>query len=197
MTHVGLHYGRHASQLGERYRSVSFDDVHAALLRFLPPSGASILDVGAGAGRDAYALASMGYLVTAVEPSEAMRSSVVPTPGSRVTWVDDALPSLLRVKSKDRRYDFILCSAVLMHLAPNDLQASFAAMSAMAAEGGKVAITLRKPTPDDPPGVFFDHSVKALIVAATRNQLSLVETGRNADVFGRTGVDWSWAVFQK
>lgn len=57
-----------------QYESLTFEDVHASLLDLLPAPGATILDIGAGSGRDAAWFAARGDDVFAVEPSEAMRA---------------------------------------------------------------------------------------------------------------------------
>jgi protein-L-isoaspartate O-methyltransferase len=68
------HYEQNAPQLVTQYESLAFEDVHAALLELLPEPGATILDIGAGSGRDAAWFASHGCDVVAVEPSDAMRT---------------------------------------------------------------------------------------------------------------------------
>ncbi|MDH6550225.1 ubiquinone/menaquinone biosynthesis C-methylase UbiE [Streptomyces sp. SAI-041] len=52
-TGVQAYYAESAERLGRVYESVSFEDVHGALLDLLPPAPARVLDVGAGTGRDA------------------------------------------------------------------------------------------------------------------------------------------------
>ncbi|MDH6569260.1 protein-L-isoaspartate O-methyltransferase [Streptomyces sp. SAI-208] len=72
-TGVQAYYAESAERLGRVYESVSFEDVHGALLDLLPPAPARVLDVGAGTGRDAAALAGRGYTVDAVEPVAELR----------------------------------------------------------------------------------------------------------------------------
>ena len=62
------HYDQNAEQLVSQYESLTFEHVHPALLDLLPPPGATILDVGAGSGRDAAWFAAKGYDVVAAEP---------------------------------------------------------------------------------------------------------------------------------
>jgi protein-L-isoaspartate O-methyltransferase len=47
------HYEQNALQLVTQYESLAFEDAHAALLDLLPEQSATVLDVGAGSGRDA------------------------------------------------------------------------------------------------------------------------------------------------
>ena len=49
------------------------------------PTGQSIVDIGAGTGNYANALADLGYKVFAIEPSEIMREQAVPN--GNITWI--------------------------------------------------------------------------------------------------------------
>jgi len=51
----------------------------------IDPPG-SIIEIGAGTGNYAYALAELGYKITALEPSDTMRGQAKPHP--RVSWKD-------------------------------------------------------------------------------------------------------------
>lgn len=196
MSAVLAHYQRHGGRIGARHASLSFDEVHADLLPWLPKSPARILDVGAGVGRDALSLAQLGYRVSAVEPSIAMREAGEHRTAGAVDWMDDSLPCLSGPIAGATRYHFILCSAVLMHVRPGSLPASLSSMSALLAPTGRLAVTLRAPQSDDPSNVFFDHSDQALLDAAASAGLEVVASGRNADSFVRPLV-WRWFVFQK
>lgn len=66
------HYEQNASSLANQYESLSFQDVHGSLLDLLPAPGSTVLDIGAGSGRDAAWFAANGYEVVAVEPSDGM-----------------------------------------------------------------------------------------------------------------------------
>ncbi|MGQ3357308.1 MAG: class I SAM-dependent methyltransferase, partial [Phreatobacter sp.] len=66
-------YAEEAENLARQYESVTFEEVHAPLLHLLPLSGRA-LDIGAGSGRDAAALAARGFAVTAVEPTAELRA---------------------------------------------------------------------------------------------------------------------------
>src|SRR5690606_2962518 len=80
-------YGRDVEEFAQRYDAVAFEAVHAGLIDLLPPRGAAVLDIGAGSGRDARALAAMGFKVTAVEPSEAFRERS--SQDRSIVWIDD------------------------------------------------------------------------------------------------------------
>ncbi|MEM7005334.1 MAG: class I SAM-dependent methyltransferase, partial [Pseudomonadota bacterium] len=70
------YYDRHAQDLAESYEGISASSAHPGLELLLEErfSGRWVdaLDVGAGTGRDAAWLASLGHRVVAVEPSKAM-----------------------------------------------------------------------------------------------------------------------------
>ncbi len=56
------------------------------------PAGKLIVDIGAGTGNYANALANLGYMLFAVEPSEIMREQAVPN--GNVTWIAGLAESL-------------------------------------------------------------------------------------------------------
>jgi protein-L-isoaspartate O-methyltransferase len=71
---AGSHgYGENATALAQQYESITFEEVHRDVLHLFPSSPSKVLDVGAGSGRDAAALARRGHWVTAVEPTGALR----------------------------------------------------------------------------------------------------------------------------
>lgn len=195
MTQVSRHYADQAHQLRSRYESVVFEDIHHGLLPFLPPSPAAVADIGAGSGRDARALAALGYDVLAVEPSAAMRRHAgIKGSGKGVVWLDDKLPSLPYAKALGRRFDFILCSAVLMHLPARDLTDAFKSLGAILAEDGRLAISLRPALPGDPEGLIQDHAMDFILLSAAAAGLRMIAQGRDADRMDRPA-DWHWSVF--
>ncbi len=191
-------YDPRAEHYGERYASAHFEEVHGALLRHLPASGAHVADIGAGSGRDAFALTERGYHVTAVEPSAGMRDWAISShPRSTVKWINDALPGLNEVLDTPRRFEFVLCSAVLMHLPPATLSKCFFALSTIATPSGKIAVSVRAPTPADPKRIFHNHSPADLQNAAKAAGLATIDQGQSVDVMGRAVMDWRWMVFQR
>lgn len=95
MTDAVGYFDSAAAMLATRYNSVRFADVHADIVSRLPTGVARVLDVGAGSGRDARALAALGHHVTAVEPAAGLRS-IGEACDCGVSWIDDRLPSTLR-----------------------------------------------------------------------------------------------------
>ncbi|MFD9459100.1 class I SAM-dependent methyltransferase [Streptomyces sp. NPDC059985] len=99
---------------------MTFAEVHREVLHLFPSQPCSVLDIGAGSGRDAAALAARGHRVVAAEPTAEPRSL-----GRRlhsdqkIEWVDDALPRLTTLTARGGRFDLILLAAVWMHLDDN------------------------------------------------------------------------------
>ena len=119
-------YDANADAMTERYESVASEEVHGWLMDILPAAPAAILDVGAGSGRDAAWLACMGHDVVAAEPSCGMRTRAIAAHAdSAIRWIADALPGLDTVFKAGLSFDFILVSAVWMHVAQSDRPRAF------------------------------------------------------------------------
>jgi SAM-dependent methyltransferase len=188
------HYEQHAPGLVEQYESLSFQEVHAGLLDLLPPPGATVLDVGAGSGRDAAWLAANGYDVVAVEPSDAMLTRARKLhPSSRIHWVSDSLPDLANVRRLGLSFDFILLSAVWMHIPPAARQRSLRKLATLLAPKGRIAISLRL-GPADTARAMYEVSLPELSNLAQQFGLRLVRTNDSQDKLGRSEVSWTNAV---
>ena len=113
-----------------------------------------------------------------------------------VRWVDDRLPALERLTAEGGTFDFMLCSAVLMHLQASELAPAFRAMTGLLEAGGRIAISLRDEGEHDPRGLFVFHSDGVLRMAAEQARLRLVRASGSADALGR-GLRWRLFVFEK
>jgi SAM-dependent methyltransferase len=188
-------YQRSATAFAPSYESVSFDDVHGALMRYLPAAPARVLDVGAGTGRDARALSRLGHVVVAVEPAAAFRDLGSET-DNQVEWLDDRLPDLRKLQASGRTFDFILCSAVLMSVPAQELVPSIASMAALLAKDGKLAISIRDPAADEEPLVLHRHTDKTILAASAKAGLALLERKALEDALGRP-IAWRSFVFER
>ena len=188
------YYEQHAARLIEQYESLGFESVHSELLEFLPSAPGTILDVGAGSGRDASWLASRGHEVIAVEPSRAMRERAKVLHGSpRIHWLDDSLPDLAHVRRLRLTFDFILLSAVWMHLPPASRARAMHELATMLAPGGRIVITLRLGAPDAERHI---HAVSQAELSMLSQQfgLRLIRTTNSDDRLGRAEVTWTTVV---
>ncbi len=184
-------------RLAEQYNALSFDDVHASWLQYLPEEKGLALDVGAGSGRDARALASAGWTVWAIEPAEEMRNiGKEYTDGLAVEWISDKLPNLGKVQRLEQHYQLILVSAVWMHLNEQERAQSFVSLSEMLAPGGLMVISLRH-GPDSEGRNFFQVSADDLEAQARLRGFRCLPTSRANDAYSREGVWWEVVVLQR
>jgi protein-L-isoaspartate O-methyltransferase len=101
-------YSENAESLVMAWRNLSFEEVHRPILHLLPTMAADILDLGAGIGTDAAALAAMAHNVVAVEPVDELRAVGIELHRSQdIEWVDDLTVEKDGVRSRDayRRLD--------------------------------------------------------------------------------------------
>ncbi len=192
MTTAGTQgYGEDAAALSMQYESISFEDVHALTMHLHPASPARILDIGAGTGRDAAALAVRGHAVIAVEPTRALREFGQKHHAAKsITWLDDQLPVLAETVSLGLTFDLILLTAVLMHLDWNDRKVAMAVLSTLLAPEGQLILSLRHgPIPEG--RVMYDVTDGEMLELAQVNRLSTVFLSQKVDMFARPGVSWS------
>lgn len=189
------HYDRHAKELVAQYESLAFEDVHAGLIDLLPAPGATVLDIGAGSGRDAAWLARHGYDVVAVEPSDAMRNQARALHGThRIQWIADALPDLAQVRRLGLTFDLILLSAVWMHVPPAARARALRKLATMLAPNGRIAISLRLGEPDTARAMYA-VTLPELSGHAQQFGLRLLRASDSPDRLGRPGVAWTSAVY--
>ena len=184
-------YDANAETVSARYEETAAEDIHAWLLDLLPAIPATVLDVGAGSGRDAAWLAAKGYDVIAVEPSANMRvASARLHPTTRVHWINDTLPALGAVTRSGLAFDLILLSAVWMHVPAGDRARAFRKMINLLKPGGLIALTLRHGPAEPERGI---HPVPlAEVEALVRNQGAFIERTTEAkDELGRGDVRWT------
>lgn len=188
------HYEHHADQLVSQYESLAFEDVHASLLDLLPAPGATILDIGAGFGRDAAWFAAHDYDVVAVEPSDAMRAHARALhPSPRIHWLSDSLPELAQVRRLGLSFDLILLSAVWMHVPPAQRAGALRKLATLLSPNGRIAISLRLGAPDTARAMYA-VTLHELTSLAQQFGLRPVHVSDSTDKLGRAGVAWTTAV---
>ncbi|RYF42322.1 MAG: class I SAM-dependent methyltransferase [Comamonadaceae bacterium] len=189
-------YSETADALIPQYESLSFEEVHGAILSWYPAAPAQVLDIGAGTGRDAAALARMGHRVTAVEPTAELRAyGEQAHAGLGIAWIDDGLPQLPVLRARGQRFDLILLTAVWMHLDAQERRDGMAALATLLAPGGRISFSLRHgPVPEG--RRMFDVSAAALAAEAAPHGLASVCVVETPGLFGRQDVSWTRVVLQ-
>lgn len=183
-------YDANAEEVVAQYEAVTSEDVHGWLRDLLPQSSASVLDIGAGSGRDAAWLAANGHDVVAVEPCASMRTAAASLHGNTaINWMDDRLPELSVVSRSGLSFDLILLSAVWTHVPESDRRRAFRKMINLLRPGGLIAITLRCGPVDLERGF---HSVSPEEVEAlARDHGAFVEKHRETrDLLDRDDLHW-------
>ena len=104
-------------------------------------AGGKVLDVGAGSGRDVAMLRQMGFDAYGLEPNAAMRLFALRAhPELSARLQAGALPEIGAAFGGG--FDGILCSAVIMHIAPADLPQSAQSLRALLNPGGRLLVSL-------------------------------------------------------
>jgi 2-polyprenyl-3-methyl-5-hydroxy-6-metoxy-1,4-benzoquinol methylase len=191
------YYLRHADELLGRYEAVAFETVHADLLRYIPVTPGAALDVGAGSGRDAAWLAARGWFVVAVEPAALLREGGRRLhPDCGIVWMDDFLPNLAMTHELKQKFDFILLSAVWMHVAADAEEIALAALAELCAPQCIVAISVRMGGDENRRG-FHRTDLGQLKLRARRAGFLLVTEDLSQDRFGRFGIAWTRLVLKR
>jgi len=188
-------YARAADVLAVQYEEVTFGEVHRDVLSLVPAEPARILDIGAGTGRDAAALAALGHSVVAVEPTAELRGHGQRIhAGSAVEWVDDALPAL-SLHQCPGRFDAVFATAVWMHLDAEERGLAMARIAALLMPDGQFFVNLRHgPVPDG--RHMFDVSAAETVELGVAHGLQTLLSSERSDLHGRDGVRWSSLVLQ-
>ena len=189
-------YEVNADLITEEFEKLDFKDIHSDFLNFLPQQPCTILEIGAGTGRDAAWLAELGHLVIAAEPSNEMRTRAQALhKQTNIRWVKDKLPNLDNVLQIAGRYDVVFLSAVWMHLAPSERSLSLERIVNLVKPGGLVYITLRHGPFEEIEG-FWDIADDELTELARNYGLVLLKLVIQEDHLDRPGVTWSRMIFR-
>jgi SAM-dependent methyltransferase len=190
-------YAEDADKLAVSYESLTFEGVQREVLHLIPTAPSRVLDVGAGTGRDAAALAAKGHTVTAMEPTAELRAHGQRLHASRnIVWVDDSLPELTRLRAAGQPFDLVMATAVWMHLDDAQRVAAMRNVAALIARGGRLTLSLRH-GPVPPGRRMFDVGGDETVALARDNGLSLIHRSERGDMFNRPSVTWTFLGFEK
>jgi SAM-dependent methyltransferase len=189
-------YGEEADSLVDSYESIDFDDLYRPLLELLPQTGRA-LDIGAGTGRDAAALARRGLRVHAAEPTPELRNHAQRLHRDpNIVWIDDGLPDLAQIHACGERFDLILMTAVWMHLDERERRHALPRVAGLLASGGRLFMAIRRgPVPAG--RRMFHVPIDPLISEARPLGLALLRKYDFPDMRGRRDVSWTMLAFEK
>ena len=184
-------YEQNSATVIDRYEGIDSDSLHDWLIDFLPSKSAMVLDIGAGTGRDAAWLASKGHDVIAVEPTPTLRKEAAKLhPEKSIQWIDDSLPSLEKTNRLGMKFDFILLSAVWMHVPPTERERAFRKITGLLKPGGVLALSLRHGPVDDGRGIY-PVTLAEIVKLARNHGLIIGSTGESEDHLGRSEINWT------
>jgi SAM-dependent methyltransferase len=174
-----------------QYEAIHFDDIHRDVAHLFPKSPSRVVDVGAGSGRDAAALARLGHRVVAVEPTTELRMQGQALHAARaIDWIDDSLPDLDLLRHRADQFDLILLTAVWMHLDQTERARGMLALKSLVAREGQIIMSLRHgPVPAG--RRMFDVSATETEALALRHGLRVNHVGTRSDQQGRADVSWT------
>jgi SAM-dependent methyltransferase len=190
-------YAENAEELAARFESLTFEQVHSDVLHLIPRAPVAVLELGAGTGRDAAALARLGHKVLAVEPTAALRErgrSLHPSPN--IEWLDDSLPELLQPRARGDRFDLVMATAVWMHLDGGQRRKAMRHVAELMCPGGLFFVTLRHgPAPAG--RRMFDVPPDETIALGREHGLSLMHRNERESMFNRPDVRWTALVLRR
>lgn len=192
-------YEENAEKLFEQYNSAESPIRSLAHACFRKKT--SILDVGCGSGRDLRVLLQLGYDAEGIEPSETMRNLTTRTfPELEERILPGQLPNL----DLKKRYDGILCSAVLMHLPTEEHLSALASLKDQLNHNGRLVISIPLERSDldntnrDIKGRLFEPIyAEKLILLCSRLGLQFLSRFDSSDSLGRSNIKWTTLLFEK
>jgi SAM-dependent methyltransferase len=191
----GGYFGESASAFSAQYEAIPFAVVHKHWISHLPVPPGRIVDIGAGSGRDAAALADMGFNVVAVEPSPSMLEIArVNHRQANIHWINDSLPDLESLFRRAFAFDFLLLSAVWMHLDGGERVLAMQNLWKLGVPGSKAIITIRHPA--DFHRRMFEVATEETVALAGEVGFQVLVTLDHQDQLGRVGVTWSLLVLK-
>lgn len=179
-------------------QTLNFAVTNRDFLPYLPPLPARVLDLGAGVGQNAAALARLGYEVVAVEPLgdfvEAARRTY---PGLSIHSQQDSLPQLESLHDV-APFDFILLDGVWHHLDPDERPVAMARIASLMHPGGRCAISLRNGPAGMGTHLFPTSAAETIRQGAACGLKAILHLENQPSLFAhKVGVSWARVVLEK
>lgn len=193
-------YHNNAAHFDALYNQFDFTKVSAAWLPHVPQiSTKTILDIGAGNGRDAIGMERYFEAdVTAVEPAEQLRElGKQNTLKTGIEWINDSLPALASLRGKEKTFDLITVLAVWMHIPTELHSAALLRLFQLCAPAGDVVISAHARAFDDGRENHFPDMQKIMDMARTIG-FDAKEIGKPvADTLNRADTQWRTIILSR
>lgn len=190
-------YNLHAAQQAALYETANMSAMYQRLAGILPVHG-TILEIGCGSGRDARALANMGFSVVATDASLGMIREAerhVESNSTNLSFIHLPFPIPDNHPFLEKKFDLVLSVAVLMHLTPEDRTKTLAQVSELLKPTGYFYCSFKNQTSIDQR--LYQHIEVAELIADCRNVgLNNCLEEYSQDILGRNAV-WMTMMFQK
>lgn len=193
------YYSTHADAIFERYESVESNITDFYQTSF--SANSSLLDIGAGSGRDLRKMLELGYDAYGMEPCDELRQAAIkkhPELSARLS--SGSLPNL----TTTALYDGIVCSAVFMHLPEHDHLDALINIRNCLKPNGRFLISipiarpnLNKENRDSDGRLFQPISSDKIKLLCARLGLECITEHNNEDALGRAEHVWRTLLFQK
>ena len=194
------YYNENAKSVSEEYNRGVSDAGRYFSAVFVP--GMKVLDIGCGSGRDIQHLLREGIDAYGVDPSDEMLLVAIkkyPHLKDRIT--KGGLPNL--GTPFNRKYDGIICSAVLMHLCKEELFDAAFAIKKVLNEDGVLLVSVPENRPGidehqrDSKGRLFNHiQPEYLQLLFDRLGFSVIGKWKSDDSLGRERYSWLTITFR-
>lgn len=166
------------------------------------PAGSSVLDIGCGSGRDLKILLDMGYDAYGIDASPEMIDAALNTfPELKARIAAGTIPG--EKLFFNRKFQCIICSAVLMHITEEFIDEAAASIKKNLNPGGRLLVSV--PLERDDINSDGRSSDGRLFIIRTKEYyrdlfekhgLILKEEKVNKDSLGRRGVTWLTAFYE-
>lgn len=187
-------YDNSAEQIATLHKTLVPERIYQLVNQFFVKNGVCA-DVGCGIGRDSAWLSKQGYPVISIDASEGMLQQARGR-YPHINFIHDSLPRL--EKQADSSVVNVLCSAVIMHLAEDQIADAVANLVRITTAGGVIIISFRGTNSKDHrengklySAIELDKLISLFVQAGT------VLLHREKDYQEDRGMEWNNIVLKK